>query len=58
MANEKKKASKPAEDTLGYWAVILERADEEGDWERAAEAQRNLKRLRWNVSREPQEVGT
>lgn len=55
MANEKKKPAKPANDEPGYWFVKLERADAEGDWDAAAEAQRNLKRLGWNVSR--QEVG-
>jgi hypothetical protein len=28
-----------------YWFAVLERAVEEGDFERAAEAQRNLQRL-------------
>lgn len=55
MANEKK-TSKPAHDSMGYWAVVLEGADQRGDWEAAAEAQRNLKRLGWNITREKAEV--
>ena len=34
-----------ATDWPAYWFVALERAIEEGDYEKAAEAQRNLKRL-------------
>lgn len=52
MANEKKKALKPTKDEAGFWFIQLERFVEEGDWDKAAEAQRNLKRLGWNVSRE------
>lgn len=51
------KTPKRKEDLAGFWFAKLERADEIGDWETAAEAQRNLRRLGWNISREKSEVG-
>lgn len=48
---------KSKEDLPGFWFAKLERADETGDWETAAEAKRNLRRLGWDVSRVKSEVG-
>lgn len=52
-----KKPNKQKEDLPGYWFAKLERADETGDWETAAECKRNLRRLGWDVSRLKTEVG-